>query len=227
MGITFQSIGQYSIDSLDLDQDVSEWFDSKLGKDHTYLVSGTYGRIFVARNSHPFFEYRSAIPGTLGYKNEVFKKVDILYNTEEDYVAIIHPTNREIYSQLIRLNQPSIDWFEINGNLFRRFIEYDKKGFYQVLVKSEKFFLVSKRLKLKETNSSSHTVEFSSRDTYYFFMEGIIYPVRGKSGFVKTFPDLKKKIKTYARSNGLRIRSNHEEDIIELAKYCDQLINQE
>lgn len=225
LGITYNAVSQYTLDSLDLDQDVSVWFDDHLGRDHTYLVSGCHKRIFLSRNSYPFYKERGTINGTISYKNQVFKDVDMIYDIYEDFVAITNSTEQKIYSPPVFLDQPGVDWFEISGSLFRNFHEENgRKGYYQILVDGSTFSLVSKRSKLKETNSSSRTVEFVLNDSYHLFIGEKTFSGRRKSSFIKAFPNLKKSIKLYVKSNRLRIGLRNENDIIQLAKYCDQLI---
>jgi len=187
-GITNHTLGQHTLDSLDLDQNVSTWFDKQLGIDHTYLVTGTHKKILVNRNSHPFFEERNAVKGTLAYKGEVFYGVDMLYSTSEDYVVITHPTNVKIFSQPICLDQLGVNWFEINESKFKNYSNQpNREGYYEILVDGEVFSLVSKRSKIKETNSSTRSVEFVLRDSYHLFIGDQTYSGNRKASFTKAF----------------------------------------
>ncbi len=218
--------GQYALDSLDLGEDVTSWFDNQIGLELTPLVLGTYKKIYVSRNTHPFYNDRFAIKGALRFRDQTFYGVDMMYHTHEDYLVIVHPTMRELQSQPICLEKASIDWFEIEGSYFRNYFNQDERnGFYEILVENDELSFVSKRVKTKEANTSTMTVEFSIHDRYYLFFEGGTFEVKRKGNFIKVFPQYKKEIKTYVQINRLVVKTKNEADMVELATYCGQLIS--
>jgi len=217
---------QYGMAELDLDKDVSTWFDEQIGKDQTPLVAGIYQETYLSTNSHPLFLEKYWISGTLKYRGETFQDVSMLYNIHQDFLVIRHPTQLLLSNQPIRLEKNLVDWFILNSYYFKNFRDLNtESGFYNVLFEGTQFQLISKRSKKETIERNNNTLNFEKDDAFFLYKENGLHLIKNKSGFIKTYPELKKEIKSFVKKNSLNINPNNEQSLTTLAKFCDSKLN--
>jgi len=223
---TSKAFSQYDASSLDLDGDVSIWFDQQFGIDNTQLVLGTYQKIQLSVNSHPFFIDKYWIKGSLAYRGQKFQNINMRYDIFQDYVIITHPTNLTLSNQPIRLFNEELESFELEGHTFLNLSDLvEGKGIYESLFKGEKLHFVSKRVKEFAVESNSENAEYKTFDYYYIVRKNELNRIKNRKSFIKLYPDLKKEIKKFTISNGLSGNMKNEHSMIQLAKFCDSKLS--
>lgn len=215
-------LAQYSTAGLDLDGDVSSWFDEAIGEENTPLVLGVYQKTYLTPDSHPFFHDKFWANAKIRYRGQDFEGVELRYNIHEDYVIIRHPTNMVIANQPIKLQSGQIDWFMIGEKLFVNLELNDgNKEVFQMLYKGEEVSLVSKRSKEQEIDKVSNGIGFKNDDKYYLVYKNQKFHLRGKKTFVKNLPVAKTEITNHIRKLNLIPRPRYEEHLIRLTQFCD------
>ena len=115
IGITGHLYGQYLIGNLDLDKDVSNWYDSTIKIENTVLIRGSfYPFVTQSVRSHEYYLEKNWQRGKLTYKGQTFE-VSMLYNTFRDLLLIQNETNLLTKTEPLKLAQYLISEFEIGA----------------------------------------------------------------------------------------------------------------
>ena len=228
IAIPLIAYSQYSSDGLDLDQEVSLWFDDQLGREKSQIVLGNYQAIQLSPGSHPFYKDKFWIEGTVKYRGEVFRKIKMRYNAFGDYLIISHPTNLTIADQPIKLNQNDISWFYLSDSKFKNYKSLtSNNGMYNVLYEGSEIEFVAKRIKLEYTERRSDPIGYKAADNYYLIIDNKLVSIKSKGNFGRIFPDLKKDIKKYAARYPSRISSKTENMYSALVSFCNDKLREE
>ncbi|MFY0625628.1 MAG: hypothetical protein JXR07_05005 [Reichenbachiella sp.] len=225
---SYELKAQYDVSGLDLEKDVSTWFDDQFGRDQSQLVAGSYKKAYITAFSHPFFIESSWIKGSIQYRNQIFNDVDIIYNANDEYVIIKHPTNIALSSQPIKLEQNQIEWFEVLGHHFKNYrFQNNFSGFYDVLFTGYSIDFISKRSKKELIDAKSRSIEYKVDDSFYLMKKNELFLIRNKRSFIKVFPALKKEINEFVKNNRLTVKPDNVETMIQLTQHCDTIVSEQ
>ncbi len=219
---TVQVSAQYSTEGLDLDKDVSTWFDKQIGLEKTQIVLGEYQPFQFYPYSHPFYQEKYWMDGSIKYRGEVFNGLKIRYNAFEDYVLLLHPTDHSLAGEPIRLNNADISWFTLDQDLFYHFKDLDSKsGIYHLLYDGSQLKFAAKRVKVETV---AETQSYRSDDSYYLIEGSSMVSIKNTSSFVRKFPEYKKEIKQYGNQISRKVSKNSEAYLASLAEWCNNKI---
>lgn len=191
---------QIGVENLSLDTDVGQWVDQEFGIDETSLAIGITPNIKAYGKSNPLFKDGQWQHASLKYQGQVYQNIKVLYNLEEDYLAVGHPT---VPDKMIKLENAALDWFELGSDLFVCLDEEVQSGIYQSLYADKNIYLYRKQSKQLEFDQSNHTKIYNSRFEYYFFSEGSFQNITKKKDIVAVFSDHRKSLKKFIRTNKL------------------------
>lgn len=216
-----------STKALDLGGDVYAWYDRETGYSNTGLLVGEYLEIGrTSRGSHQFFGEDTWTKTRIRYRDQMFEEVFALYDVEQDILVIRHPTELVYHSQPIKLHQDQIEWFEMYGHTFRyynREILLLPPGFLDVLHAGQELSFYAKRIK---QSRAEQTIVYTSTDRYLIEMDGQFYRFKRLRSFLKLFKDQKKKIRSFVKQNGLKVKKDNDKDLKLLAQFCDDLLKE-
>ena len=229
IGITGPLYGQYLIGNLDLDKDVSNWYDSTIKIENTVLIRGSfYPFVTQSVRSHEYYLEKNWQRGKLTYKGQTFE-VSMLYNTFRDLLLIQNETNLLTKTEPLKLAQYLISEFEIGNNVFKRFEGNqapDMPGFYQVLFEAPEIKILVKKTKKEHFENGPEgypAVAYYSLDHYFLILQNQRIKIKNKSAFFQAYPIHKQEIKNFIKSNTLLIKPNQYQYIKRLAMYCHQM----
>ena len=218
---------QYHLSDLDLSEDVTQWFDAQMGLDGIGLIYGSYQAVNRdSYKSHPFCISKTWVKGDLTYRERSYKKVFMMYNCSEDYIIIRHPTEVSYHNQPVRLDPSSIGSVVIEGRFFSHIASGaypNLTGYVENLYSGEQLRLVVKRKKVRQFDNAERAASYETDDKYYLLYKKKYYRVSNKKAFFRLFESSRASLKRYIRANSLVIKIGHDEDLIQLTKYCDSM----
>lgn len=228
--LTVASSAQYAIAEVDLEKDMSLWYDMSLGRQNTGILTGQYEKFERSSvTTHAFFQKDTWSNQKLKYRGQIYDSIFIMYDVYKDLLLIRHPTEFQYFSQPVKLIQPQISWFQLRGHLFRYYnhdiLNYSP-GFFDELYIGEAFDLIVKRIKTMNTNGTREVV-FEPEDAYIIRLKDQYSRLRRRGSLLRLFNDqkmIKKEIKQFIKSNGLIVKPANEADLIQLARFCDEIL---
>ncbi len=195
-------------------------FDKSIDQRNTRL---SYGLVFKEKyrkkikNNHNFLFNEQFKKGNIYYRNELFYDIGIKYDLAEDNV-VVKISNKEQLLVSIIPEKKFVTYFELN-NL--KFIYTKEYGFLEELAKQENFTVFKKHKKIVEENKDEDFIYHTFKKTtqYIILYKNYYYSVKSKRDFIKIFPDRKKNINKFFKSNKFLLKNNY-------GKFIVKLINQ-
>ena len=227
--ISFHTKAQYDITSLDLDGNVTEWFDNTIGLVNLPITSGSHYAVYYSSTiSHQFFSHNRWLEIEISYSDQVYSDFFGLYDVAADVLLLRHPL-QIFYSQPVNLSQEKVDWFTMNNHFFKYYDKSEspekKQGFYDELYIGENVQLIAKRKKIAFPSKGDLTMDFRNYDVYFMKQEGTYNQVSSRRSIIKELWDYKKELRRYIRKNMLRPKKGYDKDIVSLLEYYDSLIS--
>jgi len=175
---------------------------------------------------HQFYRTDTETEGAILYDGYWYTQVPFLYDLVLDQVIIEHPES----SYKLSLITEKVKEFSLLGHNFIR-IEQDsladspiRTGFHDLLVTGNATFLVRRTKNIQERAEQGGMVgEFHTRDKYYIKQHNNYYQVHSKKSVLQLFPDQKRELLKYARSNKLNFRKKREAAITKLVQFYNTL----
>ncbi|MEO9967440.1 MAG: hypothetical protein ABJF11_16700 [Reichenbachiella sp.] len=220
------AFGQYETAGLDLDGDLSEWYDRALGLESAKIFEGSYydiGSPYVEQNQ--YFKGGQWATGTVIFDGQKYDNVDMLYNSFQDQLVVRNIALHFSIAQPTLPNQARIDSFQIHG---RRFVHLrgeqvpaSGEGFYEHLFDGESIDFFVKRIKNEYIKSSE--LVYEEEDKHFLYYNGQYIKFSGKNSIYKLNPEHKTAMKKAGQKTIIRLRLGEEDDLILLLKQFDQL----
>lgn len=208
------------------EQKPSEIFDELIALENTDLASGTeYIEQHIIRNNmHKYFRADVFEPGKITYEGQAYLEIPLKYNVYDDLLIIRLPHSGG--ETIIELHKENIQAFSLYGHHFRNFRAPEGEdseigGFYEVLFESSSGLLLKKHLKKisKHLDKNFTYFEFERNDPeYLFFQNNTYYSFDSRRDLFRIFPDSKKLIRRYYRSNRSLSKTDHDQFLIRLFK---------
>ena len=225
---TVNLYGQYDTKGLTISENTDQWFIDQIGIQKTGLLTGSYFPLNIeSSNSYPFFLNRDWIKGKIKFQNQVFESVNLRYHIEEDLVLTNDPTKIEQYNEPILLNSNQIDWFELEGHIFRKFtpkVIGSKSGFFEVIYDGDQISLLSKRRKRLTVVEGS--LEYVNEDLFILITDEKDYIIKNRGAWIKVFKDYKQEIKKAISSLSInQFKKAKYEHLVILAKSTNDILN--
>jgi len=175
---------------------------------------------------HQFYRTDDGTEGTILYDGAQYSQVPFLYDLVLDQVIIEHPES----SYRLSLITEKVKGFSLLGHTFIR-LEQDSlsgspitTGFHDLLVTGNTQVLVRRTKNIQErATMNGMEGEFHTKDKYYIQQHNRYYQVHSKKSVLQLFPDHKKELQKYARSNQLKFRKKREMAIMKLIQHYNTL----
>ncbi|GAB3240023.1 hypothetical protein GCM10027346_33740 [Hymenobacter seoulensis] len=204
-------------------------------QDQSQLYNGAeyfnYTRYYQEVRGHQFFMSPTEQPGSVYYGGHQYANVPLLYDIRLDQVIIKQPTS----SFSLKLVDEQVKNFSIHGHTFIR-LEKDSvanqnitPGYYDLLL-DKSIKLLAKHTKRMQAQPSQNTTraEFTAADRYFIQKGNTYYAIKSKGSIISLFPESRKQLQKFARTNKLSFnKETREADIIQLLRYYTTLSPQE
>lgn len=213
--------GQYKLDENWIQNDPSSWYLSNSGLENNGILIGERADIkIVTRSSHQFFLTNQWTTGEITFRGIRYDSIHLLYDIYEDKVFIYHPTGYIYHNEPIEPIQSQVSEFNLSGHHFVRMNneKNNSSDFYEDLYDGESLDFLAFRYKKKEIN---RTVDFERADKHYFYYQDTFYPYRSRVSLYRLFPEDKKTIRNFIRTNHLSVKPKNEGDCIKLMRFVD------
>ena len=222
---------QYNIADLDLDKDLSVWYDRENSPTNHELLEGAFVSIQTRSPlSHQFFEENQWAVGSITYNGTEFDNIYLLYDIADDLLFVRNVNISNAANQSILINQALIDDFEIHGSKFENFrdtgIDEVSPGLYQIIEKGTSASMVAKRLKTTKVvdDGFDRGIFYYVKSQYFLITNDNFVKFKNKGTFFKAFPNYKNDIKVFIKNEGLSIKKDSDSDLSTLVHYCNTLI---
>ena len=180
--------------------------------------------------THPFFADKEAALGQVHFRGQLYRNVPLLYDIYSDVLIYYHGGINRL-PVLIEMELEDVEYFSMAGRHFQRVIGPDwisaeiGMGYVDVLYKGKHLSLLAKHS--KEDYASITHREFQEVNLFYFRTESRLTLISRKKSLATLFPGQKSEISKFMKRNDLKIGSRNVDDMVELARFCDELITAE
>jgi hypothetical protein len=207
---------------LDLEGDLSTWYDETIGIENTSLIEGSYYHYVVkSTTSHVFYLDNYWIDGSIIFKNQEYK-TSMMYDIFSDILLIQNTTSFKTRNEPLKLPQNQIESFKMKGDHFKFLVQNEapaKPGFYEVLFEGKRVELYAKRIKNEKIRDN--LTYFFVNDVFYLIFDGVAHKIKGRRSFIKVLPEMKTDIKQYAKRKKLFKLVGIDEDLILMSRYLE------
>ena len=221
---------QISLEDLNLDEDVSFWYDDNAGPESLEIYEGKIFYVNVNTTTRKTFSaFKSArwIDGDIYFRGKLYHEIPLKYDLYSDQLTVLNVAGSPLHP--IVPNQQDIAYFDLEGDLFIHLKNEEAPdgagGFYHVLHSGEGTGLLAKRSKRQVIEGRQ--LEFVESEKIYIQVGDQFYRVRNKKSFFLAFEAYKNEIKSFSSSRRLKVKPSSEADLITLIQYCESLINPE
>ena len=217
---------QISLDELNLDEDVSSWYDDNAGPELLEIYEGKIFQLNInitTRKTFSAFKSAQWIDGDVYFRGKLYQDIPLKYDLYSDQLTVLNVAGSPL--QPIIPNQGDIEWFDLEGDLFRNLPAASAPeaagGIYHMLYSGKGVALLVKRVKRQVVEGRQ--LEFVESTKHFIQVGDQFYRLRNKKSFMLAFEANKNEIKSFTASRGLKIKPSNEADLITLIKYCESL----
>lgn len=217
---------QISLEDLDLDTEVSSWYDDNSGPELLEIYEGKIFQLNInisTRKTFSAFKSAQWIDGEVMFRGKVFEQIPMRYDLFSDQLTVLNIAGSPL--QPIIPNQADITYFDLDGDLFQNLNKASapegNAGFYHVLYASEQVALLGKYAKRQVVDGRQ--LEFIRSEKVYLKNGDQYTQVKNKGSFIAAFEAYKAEIKRFCSANGLKIKPANPQDLITLIQYCETL----
>lgn len=217
---------QISLEDLDLDQDVSSWYDDNSGAELLEIYEGKIFQLNInitTRKTFSAFKSAQWIDGTVMFRGKIYEEIPLKYDLFSDQLTVLNVAGSPL--QPIIPNQQDVRYFDLEGDLFQNLpaegAPEGNAGFYHVLYSSPGIVLLAKYSKRQVVEGKQ--LEFVRSDKVFLKHGDQFIRVKNKGSFILAFEDYKAEIKSFCSANALKIKPVNQIDLITLVKYCETL----
>ncbi|MEQ9403483.1 MAG: hypothetical protein RIM99_07860 [Cyclobacteriaceae bacterium] len=197
-----------------------KWFDEKVGN-YSGIINGKAYKFEMLGYSHPFFKDESLASGNVFYNNQLYYDNELLYDISSD-ILVLKKDIRGI-SSLIQLNSLEIGYFTIHE---RKFVRTPVKKlnadytFMEETFKGDRFGFYRRHEKTREASTKKKIIEYEESISYYISDNGKYSRLQNGKKLMKIYPELKDKIRNFARANDVSWR--HHDDLLIVVSFLDK-----
>lgn len=218
---------QISLEDLDLDQDVSSWYDDNSGAELLEIYEGKIFQLNINITTlKTFSAFKSAqwIDGSVMFRDKIYDEIPLKYDLFSDQLTVLNVAGSPL--QPIIPNQEDIAYFDLEGDLFQNLKAEDapegNAGFYHVLYAGDDVALLAKYSKRQVIEGRQ--LEFLRSEKVFLKNGDQFFRVKNKGSFIMAFENHKAEIKSFCSANGLKIKPTNQGSLITLIQYCETLI---
>ena len=199
-------------------------------RDEKHVFNGkeyfNYDKYYM--KGHQFYKSNEEQEGAIYYEGSWYTNVPMLYDIVLDQLVIPEPTG----SLYFKLENKKVNFFNLHGHRFTRLVPDSagpagiSAGFYDLLLDG-KIQVIAKRKKnlFEEPTSRGMEGEFTLADKFYILKDNTYYQVAKKKSVLEKFPDKKKELQKYIRTQRLGFKgTSREAALIQLVAYYNSLL---
>jgi hypothetical protein len=175
----------------------------------------------------PYYLSDNYTDATITWRNNVYPNQKARLDMYKEQLILLLPEKR----YAIIVDPQNVDEVMLYGKTFIWLTPPKesklKTGYYIRIMEGEQIKLLSKEIISTHTKNESLTAvtSFTHKTRFYLVCQNQYYQVKNAGSFSKIFPEHKKQIHTFIRSNGLNFKQNIEYSLAIIAGFCDELIN--
>lgn len=201
------------------------WFDAIVGVENTGLYNGTeYQKQYRTKEGNDeFYKTSDFVEGSIVYDQQHYYNVYMLYDVYKDEIIVRLSTQSSL--DIIQLIKEKIESFSINNKLFVRVSNNENQGFHEVLFKSNYLTLYKKHIKQRVQRSDEDFAYYVFKDkkNYIIKYNHNYYTIKSKSDFFKIFPEQKKDINSFYKTNKTLFKSDYDLFLNKLSNHIETL----
>lgn len=173
---------------------------------------------------HEFFLTSDFLYGAVTIEGITFKEVQVKYDIYNDDIVILWKSILPII-----INSKKVDEFIIvHKGVIRRFVNLRDNypvahGFAELLYKGESQVVAKYTKTVSRNPTYTHYAEFRENTRYFFILNGICYPIRNRSSFLKPMGEYKVAVKKFIRQEKVFVSIVTPEGFRVAAAYFDSL----
>jgi len=205
-------------------RDIIGFTEAAYGIDQQLANGPYFDDIFYDAIGHPYFMADNFVLADLVYKNKKYIDVPVKYDISLQRLLVLHTDPSGNYASV--LFNEFIMQFSMYGMLFRK-IQFGEMApaFYQVIVDSDRlgcYYQWSKPMDEVINDQDKYVPSFTETvRKNYLCMDGTLARYRNNRSFVRQFPsEIRRTIRKYLKSNGIRVAECKEEKMREVIHYC-------
>lgn len=217
---------QISLEDLDLDQDVSSWYDDNSGAELLEIYEGKIFQLNInitTRKTFSAFKSAQWIDGTVMFRGKRYDEIPLKYDLFSDQLTVLNVAGSPL--QPIIPNQQDIAYFDLEGDYFQNLSTENspegEAGFYHVLYDGPQVALYAKYSKRQVVEGRK--LEFVRSEKAFLKNGDQFVRVKNKGSFFLAFPEHKAAIKSFCSANALKIKPSNQSALISLTEYCESL----
>ncbi|MFY0626726.1 MAG: hypothetical protein JXR07_10535 [Reichenbachiella sp.] len=217
---------QIPIDNFNLEGDTKQWYDNTVGIENIGILEGTFF-LMPAQSPAQHQVYKNLVwaQGDLLYKGQLYSEIDMMYNIYSDQLILRNLGVSSSMDQAILPDQNCIPSFTIHDDRFLYLSDplgpNMTPGFYQSRFDGKSLDLLIKWT--KKQNTESNRVQYEEETSVFLSYNGQYSKYNGERSLLKLFPEHKREIKKYIRTNMGYLKKQVDENLVQAVIFCDKL----
>jgi hypothetical protein len=196
-------------------------FDQVLDNGFLYIEK------YTRKIGHQFFMKDQLYNGTLVYRGEVYKRVEMKYDIYDQQLVLSIINNNSI--EWIVPHNDFISAFSLGDIFFSKYNFGGVTRFYQLVNDMGKVKCLYYWSKQRSDSDNINYLGFSeftdSEKENYLLMDGSLKKYKNNRSFTKLFPnEIKARLREYIRNNHINVTRSSDEKIKELLTFCNSLL---
>jgi len=189
---------------------LNDTIDKRTATEYPFVIGKLYKPV-LDKYQHPYYNSNEWVNGTIVFKSKTYEAERLKFDIEKDELIYLLYSNTDLKSYHIALDYNFIAGFSILNTSFKFFDDLKnmfglgmRKGYYEVVYDGELKFLVS-RIKSQSISDNSSQIVYNETIRMYLLKKGKALQVRSKTGLLHLIKDKKKEVKTFIKSNNLKL----------------------
>lgn len=224
-----------SIFSQTIDKQHYAWFDARIGLQNTGLSNGTrfLDSYKIYKGQHQYYRDSKFLVGDLVYSGQPYFDIDMKYDLFRDELVAAIPFRSNL--SIIQLVKKEISSFSIEGRTFIRIdgkeaqgpADQNQTGFFELLHDDSSYKILKKHRKTDRTVIDDKVLYHRFKEAYFYFLyrDGQFFPLQKKSDWIELYPESRKDINTFYRTNRKMLKTDQDKFVTWLSLRVYQTSN--
>jgi len=196
-------------------------FDQVLDNGFLYIEK------YTRKIGHQFFMKDQLYNGTLVYREEVYKAIEMKYDIYDQQLVLGLNNNNSI--EWIVPHNDFISAFSLGDKLFSKYNFGGVSRFYQIVGDTGKvrclYYWFKQRVDSNNINYLGFSEFTGNEKENYLLLDGSLKKYNNNSSFTKLFPnEIKARLREYIRNNHINVAKSSDEKLKELLTYCNSIL---
>lgn len=212
--------------NLNESKSIYKWFDSIVGVGNTAIYNGIeYQKEYKTLNGNDeFYITSNFLYGDLIYDKQPFFKIPMKYDVYKDELIVMLSSQNS--RSIIELVKTKIKSFVIQGSRFigtYKDLTNREYEFFEVLYEKDRIKFFKKHRKEKKVLLDKDFVynKFYDKIDYYLVYDGKYHEISSKRDIMRVFPNYRKEILSFSKSNRRLYKADYELYIIRLSEFIN------